>query len=93
MNPFSWEDHRYKNSVACKISPRETWRGNPIRPLVIPYIGYTVRVTVAWKMDPDDPYPGEYALVPADDESDKIFRAMDITWMASGDVIPNPGDK
>jgi hypothetical protein len=82
---IDWEKLRFR-PVLCQLQPRESWQGQPIKELVRPYIGATVLLTVAWREEDDEKYPGEYALIPADDGSKDIFEKMGITWIASGDV-------
>lgn len=84
---MNWEAYRFYD-IRCKITPRTTWQGQPVKQGVRSHIGESAFLNVGWKMDKEDNYPGEYALIPADDATQELFRQMGITWIASGDVTP-----
>jgi hypothetical protein len=85
-----WADHRYTPGVPCILLPRRYIDGEEVRikPSILPHIGKPVMLRRAWRMDEDDKYPGEFALEPADEATRKLFREMNCTWVASGDVLP-----
>jgi hypothetical protein len=70
-----------RRGVRCRLTPRETYDGRPVRDDVRPFIGTDATLVPLWPMDDDDKYPGEWALG-APDYSDVFGRA----WVASGDV-------
>lgn len=80
--PVDWSHHRSAPGLLCRFTPREIWRGNRLRPELREYIGCVLRLRAEYRMDEEDPYPGEWALTSAKDGLPVFGRA----WIASGDV-------
>lgn len=87
---IDWEQYRLGNSITCTFKPRSTWNGASVREGIQALVGKQMQLTVCWKMDNDDKYPGEYALEGADEETRVMLETIPITWVASGDVVPIP---
>lgn len=83
---FNWEQYR-SIPVRCKITMRETYNGNRIKPECLPLQGKELNLVSLWKMDNEDPYPGEYALT-TPNSCRELYELGGITWIASGDVTP-----
>ena len=70
------------------VKLRTEYKGRPIRPECEPLNGRTLEFRRGWLMNDDDPYPGEIAWIPTNqDELTGICgAAVVITWLASGDL-------
>lgn len=85
---IDWEQYRLGKSITCTFQPRSTWNGASVREGIPELVGKQMQLTVCWKMDDADKYPGEYALEGADEETIAMLKTIPITWVASGDVVP-----
>lgn len=83
---MNWEQHRF-TPVECVFQPRESYEGRGLMPELAAHAGEVIEVIALWKMDDDDPYPGEWAIGAADRRSDILGRG----WIASGDFVPVNG--
>lgn len=82
---FNWDDPSHRiTPVWCEFHPRSEYKGRPIKEGLAEKTGIRLYLIVLWKMDSDDPYPGEYALGYTD--STHMLKALNLTWVASGDV-------
>jgi hypothetical protein len=86
---INWELYRWHTgkSVQCVFNPRPTWGGQPLKPGMEELRGRTMLLTVCWKCEDDEKYPGEYALEGADPDTIDLLRSVNVTWIASGDVL------
>lgn len=85
----NWESLRDRGeSIMCRITPRPKYKGQMLKECMGSLIGLELPLRVLWKMDADDPYPGEYAL--GEDSTDRRMwlNGRGIVWIASGDVTP-----
>lgn len=87
---INWNEYRFGRSIDCTFTPRESWQGAGLKPGAEKLKGREMCLSVAWLMDEDDKYPGEYALEGADDQTRDLLHSLDATWVASGDVTPTP---
>ena len=60
--------------------------GRTIKPGALALNGRRFVLEVLWQMDPDERYPGEYALGPVSPEDRAVFGGAGMYWIASGDV-------
>lgn len=82
---MNWENNRFK-PIRCRFTPRDTYDGRNLKPELKAHRGQILDLVARWKMDADDPYPGEWALGIRD------YRPVfgDTLWIASGDVTVLP---
>lgn len=85
-----WDKTRHKCYTKCKIKLR-TNLGREIKESCLALNDLELFLRVEWKMDEDDPYPGEFALsdskvVNSAATESQLFSIADIAWIASGDV-------
>lgn len=85
---IDWEKYRWAPQIECTFLPRETCEGMKLKPGFKKMSGKILLLSVLWKMDSEDQYPGEYALGAADKNTEDLFRRLNIRWIASGDVTP-----
>ena len=81
---MDWEQHKVK-PVKCIFTPRPDYNGRPVRPEHAAKTGLELELVAMWKMDGDDPYPGEYALS-TNDSCKALVEVLGVSWIASGDV-------
>jgi len=72
----------YSATVALRVSHA----GRPLKPGVGCLNGKTLNFYAEWECDPDESYPGEWAMVPADDTCIRALHDAGIAWIASGDL-------
>lgn len=60
--------------------------GRTVRPEAEVLDGKTFRFRIGWVMGGDDPYPGEYAMIPEDSR----YPVTAPPWIASGDLCKEP---
>jgi len=69
----------YRRTARVKL--RETYKGRPIKAEAKQFAGRTLDFRYGWVMDDEDPYPGEIAWIPVDNEIGNV-----IGWFAGGDL-------
>ena len=76
-----------KRAFLAKFTPRPQCGKRLLLPELEQHIGTVLLCRIAWQMDNDDPYPGEWAIAgPLGEE------LLGRTWIASGDltlVVPD----
>lgn len=77
---------QHHQNVRVMLRSRPTYKGRAVKPGALALDGQTFDLMVGWLMDEDDPYPGEWALVPRDRETSLRLYEADMGWIASGDV-------
>lgn len=80
MKAFEQEQHR------CRITPRLTYNGRELKPACIVIADEEHVFDVLWKQDDGDPYPGEWAMRPADEATARRFASLGMSWLSSGDL-------
>ena len=77
-----------------KISLRKDYNERPIKSGFEILDGKVMELMTLWKMEDDDPYPGEVALGQPKEgtEADKLFEQLDVGWIASGDTVLMAGE-
>lgn len=91
---IDWDANRFGDGVLCELRPRETYQGRPLKSSIAQKAGARFVLVTQWKMDNDDPYPGEYAL--STKSCAQLLAELGLTWIASGDVVvigESPGGK
>ena len=78
---IDWEEHRY-SGVLCEFRPRRKYKERDPKRGMLKKAGTHLTLTAMWKMDDDDPYPGEYAL-----GAPGLLDVLGVVWIASGDVV------
>ena len=79
---FDWDKIDRLAEVTATFTPRNTYDGRELLPGMEELRGTKLNVCKSFKMEHDDQYPGEWALVNVDGK-DVI---LDRVWIASGDV-------
>lgn len=83
---FAWGSLPFGKVMRCKFAPRHKYKSRPLRPGHREHAGTEFDLVANWRMDKEDPYPGEYALsTPL--TCRKLFETLGVTWVASGDVV------
>jgi hypothetical protein len=74
----------------AEVAMRTTYNGSAVKSSCLNLQGKKFFLEVLWKMNDDDPYPGEYALGDAQASvtvgKNTLFKEARIAWIASGDV-------
>lgn len=88
VRTFNWNPRRlgHGEPVACTFKPRAMYNGNGLKPGVESLTGRKMLLIAVWQMKKDDPYPGEWALQGADEETKQMLHGVSLYWIASGDV-------
>lgn len=82
LKDFDWRQHQYK-MVNCLIDIRQEVGELVIRDEAKALSGKIANFRVMYQMGEEDPYPGEWTLVP-----ENLSVLNGIGWIASGDVQP-----
>lgn len=73
---------RYK----CLVKFRSEFNGNKLKDRVKKLNGHTFTLVCGWQNEPNEKYPGEYAMIPITIKDNNIFVESGIYWIASGDL-------
>lgn len=79
----------YDNIVGT-VRLRDSFKGRALKESVRCLEGRRLHFSVSWFQNPDDSYPGEYALSTPygehEAETEAALREAQIAWISSGDV-------
>lgn len=72
--------------LRCRVKIRPDYNGRKPKPGAFAVDGEEHIFEVMWRQGDDDPYPGEYAMAPADDDVRRRYYGNDVGWISSGDL-------
>jgi hypothetical protein len=72
--------------VKAKIKQRPEYNGRKLKESAKEFDGRVYNLEVLWLNEADEPYPGERAMQPVDDDERREWFLNGLHWIASGDV-------